>query len=229
MSDVFKNIVNLFPLSVYISEVAEHAALKDGLVSKVKKMPPYQPDSRYAWTGDVHGHGFIHLEDDFKPWLDAMVPHIRRYLELLQLRTEHLDIYFQRSWPAVATRHQEIAAHNHENAHISLVYYLNKPQNAGGLRLLMKNAPNEIVPNLFSSAVAVQPFFVERTPFNSTHADLDLDEGNVLIFPSKTLHQTIPSESDHDRISLVADIAIMLKADSECEKFMPDFSLWKKF
>jgi hypothetical protein len=104
---------------------------------------------------------------------------------------------------------------------------LNKPQNAGGLRLLMNNAPNEIVPNLFSSAVAVQPFFVERTPFNSTHADLD--EGNVLVFPSKTLHQTIPSESDHDRISLVADIAIMLKADSECEKFMPDFSLWRKF
>jgi hypothetical protein len=77
MSDVFKNIVNLFPLSVYISEVAEHAALKDGLVPKVKALPPYQPDSRYAWTGDVQGHGFIHLEDDFKPWLDAMVPHIR--------------------------------------------------------------------------------------------------------------------------------------------------------
>ena len=56
----------------------------------------------------------------------------------------------------MAKRHQEIAAHNHENAHISLVYYLDKPEHAGGLRLLMKKAPNEIVPNLFSSAVAVQ-------------------------------------------------------------------------
>ncbi len=49
-----------------------------------------------------------------------------------------------------------------------------------------------------------------------------------MIFPSKTLHQTIHSESHDDRISLVADIAVMLKADSECEKFMPAFSLWKK-
>jgi hypothetical protein len=57
---------------------------------------------------------------------------------------------------------------------------------------------------------------------------MDLNEGQVVIFPSKTLHQTIQSESDEDRISLVADIAIMLKAHSECEKFMPAFFLWKK-
>jgi ectoine hydroxylase-related dioxygenase (phytanoyl-CoA dioxygenase family) len=69
---------------------------------------------------------------------------------------------------------------------------------------------------------------MERTPFNSNHVDMDLNEGQVVIFPSKTLHQTIQSESDEDRISLVADIAIMLKDDSECEKFMPAFSLWKK-
>lgn len=51
-----------------------------------------------------------------------MVPHIHRYLELLQLRTEHLEIYFQRSWPTHTMSNQQIAPHNHENAHISLVY-----------------------------------------------------------------------------------------------------------
>lgn len=228
MSDVLNNVVNVFPLSVYVSDVTEHASLKEGLLSKVKALPPYQPETPYAWTGDVKGHGFIHLEEDFKPWLDAMLPHINRYLELLRLRTEFLDIYFQRSWPAVARRHQEIAAHNHENSHISLVYYLSKPEHAGGLRLMMTSSPNEIVPNLFSAATAVRPFFFERTVFNSNHVDLDLNEGQVVIFPSKTLHQTIQSEADDDRISLVADIVVMLKADSECEKFMPAFSLWKK-
>lgn len=228
MSDVLKNIVNLFPLSVYIDDVAEHASLKQRLYSKVKSLPAYQPHSRFAWTGDVKGHGFIHLDAAFKPWLDAMVPHIHRYLELLRLRTEHLDIYFQRSWPTHTMSNQQIAPHNHENAHISLVYYLNKPQRAGGLRLLMPNTPNEIVPNLLGSSAAVQPFFVERTPFNSSHVDLDLKEGQVLIFPSKTMHQTLTSESDEDRISLVADIAVTLNEQSECEKFMPALSLWKK-
>jgi len=51
---------------------------------------------------------------------------------LLQLRTEYLDIYFQRSSRAVAKRHREIAPLSHENAHISLGYYLKKPENAGG-------------------------------------------------------------------------------------------------
>jgi uncharacterized protein (TIGR02466 family) len=228
MSDILNNVVNLFPLSVYVDDVAEHVSLKESLLAKVKALPPYQPDTRFAWTGDVKGHGFIHLQEDFDPWLKAMLPHIHRYLDLLRLRTEHLDVYFQRSWPTLARRHQEIASHNHENSHISLVYYLNKPQGAGGLRLLMKNAPNEIVPNLFSAAAAVQPFFFERTVFNSNHVDLDFNEGQVVIFPSKTLHQTIASEADDERISLVADIAIMLKAESECEKFMPAFSLWRK-
>ncbi len=228
MSEVLSNIVNLFPLSVYIDDVAEHQSLKEHFVSKLKSLPPYQPDARFAWTGDVKGHGFIHLNEDFKPWLDAMVPHIHRYLELLRLRIEYLDIFFQRSWPVVTKCNQMVASHSHENAHISLVYYLNKPEHAGGLRLFMGSAPNEIIPNLFSAAVAVQPFFIERTAFNSNHVDLDLNEGQVLIFPSKTLHQTIRSESDEERISLVADIAVMLKADSECEKFMPAFSLWKK-
>ena len=51
-----------------------------------------------------------------------MVPHLHRYLELLRLRMEYLDIFFQRSWPTVTGRRQEIGAHSHENAHLSLVY-----------------------------------------------------------------------------------------------------------
>ena len=107
MSDVLNNIVNLFPLSVYSDDVPEHPALKEHLLSRVKALPPYQPESRYAWTGDVKGHGFIHMEADFEPWIDAMVPHLHRYLELLRLRTEYLDLFFQRSWPTMATRRQE--------------------------------------------------------------------------------------------------------------------------
>lgn len=228
MSELLSNIVNVFPLSVYINDVPEHASLKERLLPKIESMPAYDPHSRYAWTGDVKGHGFLHLDEAFQPWLDAMVPHIHRYLELLRLRTEYLDIYFQRSWPTLAKRNQEIGAHNHENCHISLVYYLSMPAHAGGLRLMMANPPNEIVPNLFSTAMAVRPFFHERTPFNSAHVDLDMSEGQVLIFPSKTSHQTVMSEAPEDRITLVADIAVMLNEETESEKFMPAFSLWKK-
>lgn len=228
MSEILDKIVNLFPLSVYIDDVAEHAELKTKLLPGIQSLPPYRPDARWAWTGDVEGHGFIHLEEAYQPWVAAMVPHVHRYLELLRLRTEYLDVFFQRSWPTMTRRRQEIGGHNHENCHISLVYYLHKPEGSGGIRFMMPHAPNEIVPNLFSAATAVQPFFHERTPFNSTHADLDLDEGQVLIFPSKTLHQTSTNQTNDDRVSLVADIAVMLKPDAQCEKFMPSFAHWRK-
>lgn len=228
MTDILDNIVNLFPLSVYIADVEEHPSLKERLLPRVEALPPYRPEARYAWTGDVKGHGFIHQDEAFAPWVDAMVPHLYRYLELLRLRTEYLDLFFQRSWPTVTSRSQEIGAHNHENAQISLVYYLKKPPHSGSLQMLVRHAPNEIVANLFSSAAAVQPFFHERTPFNSNTVDLDLNEGQVLIFPSKTLHQTVPSKAGEERVSLVADVAVMLKESAECEKFMPAFSYWRR-
>ncbi len=40
MSDVLNNIVNLFPLSDYISDVAQHPSLKDGLVPRINALPP---------------------------------------------------------------------------------------------------------------------------------------------------------------------------------------------
>jgi hypothetical protein len=36
MSEVLSSIVNLFPLSVYINDVPEHASLKERLLSRVK-------------------------------------------------------------------------------------------------------------------------------------------------------------------------------------------------
>jgi hypothetical protein len=48
MSDELNNIVNLFPLSIYISDVPQHPSLKDGLVPGIKALQPYQPESRNA-------------------------------------------------------------------------------------------------------------------------------------------------------------------------------------
>ena len=128
----------------------------------------------------------------------------------------------------MTSRQQEIASHSHENAQISLVYYLSKPDHSGGLQLLSRRPPNELVPGLFSNAASWQQFFHERTPFNSNAVDLDLAEGQVVIFPSKTPHQTVRSQSEEERVSLVADISVMLKEGAECETFMPAFSQWRR-
>jgi hypothetical protein len=58
---------------------------------------------------------------------------------------------------------------------------------------------------------------------------LDADEDDILIFPSKTLHGTASSNSDEPRISLSADISAMLRDSNGHETMMPHFSNWRSF
>ena len=57
----------------------------------------------------------------------------------------------------------------------------------------------------------------------------DLDQDSIIIFPSKTLHATVPNKSNKPRISISGDISIMLKESKGFEHLMPNFSNWKKF
>lgn len=218
--------MHFFPLTIYADAVENHEHLKERFGSEIERIANKSPDRPYAWTGDVREHGFLHLEDSFKPLIDALTPHIGKYMEALRLRTDNLDLFYQRCWPVVTKKGQKVSLHSHAQSHISLVYYLKKPTESGGIRFTMLRAPNELAPNLFEPRMGV--FRTENTPINSNHVDLDVEEGQILIFPSSALHQTVESESDETRISISADIVLMLKHDNDFEHMMPTFSKWSK-
>lgn len=220
------HVMHFFPLTIYADAVEEHERLKEQFVPEIQQIANDAPDSPYAWTGDVRKHGFLHLEDSFKPLIDALAPHIGKYMEALQLRTDNLDLFFQRSWPVVTRKGQKVKLHTHAQSHISLVYYLKKPTESGGIRFTMFSAPNELAPTLFEPQMGM--FRIESTPINSNHVELDVEEGQVLVFPSSAMHQTLESESDEERISISADIVLMLKHDNNYEHMMPTFSKWSK-
>ncbi len=218
--------MNFFPLTIYADMVEGHENLKDRFVPEIKRIATKRPDDPSAWTGDVHGHGFLHLDDTYKPLIDALTPHIGKYMEALKLSTENLDLFFQRCWPVVTTKNQKVNLHSHAQSHISLVYYLQKPAESGGIRFSTRSAPNEPVPFLFEPRMGI--FRTQHTPLNSNHVDLEVDEGQVLLFSSTAMHQTIPSEAEEERISISADIVLMLKHNNNYEHLMPSFSKWKK-
>ena len=218
--------MHFFPLTIYTDVVEGHESLKDRFAPEIKRIANHPPDHPYAWTGDTHEHGFLHLEDSYRPLIDALTPHLGKYMEALQLSTENLDLFFQRCWPVMTTKKQKVKPHSHAQSHISLVYYLQKPADSGGIRFSMLSAPNELAPNLFEPQMGV--FRTQSTPINSNHVDLDVQEGHVLLFPSSAMHETLQSESDEERISISADIVLMLKDNNNFEHLMPTFSKWGK-
>ena len=65
--------------------------------------------------------------------------------------------------------------------------------------------------------------------YNSDRSMFDLEQDSIIIFPSKTLHATMPNQSGEPRISISGDISIMLKDSDGFEHLMPNFKNWTKF
>ena len=95
-------------------------------------------------------------------------------------------------------------------SHISLVYYLKKPANSGGLRFIDADAPNQFAPYLFREEMLAQGVVKQPALFNTKMITLQPKEDDVWIFPSMTEHATEPNLSDEPRISIAVDIETWL-------------------
>ena len=64
---------------------------------------------------------------------------------------------------------------------------------------------------------------------NTPNIDLHVSEDDIIIFPSKIKHSTIPNKTENPRISISGDIVIMLKNSFGHERLMPHYQNWQIF
>ena len=226
------NIFNLFPLTVLQSKIYVEDEERKILINEINKMK-HQDDkektSSYAWTGDTNGHEFLFSNNLFKNLSNQISSVIIEYLKTLEINTEYLDIYYQRSWATYTEDEQSINFHTHSQSNISFAYYLLKPNNSGGIIFKSNELQNEIAKNIFTNSKLEKSLINKPNPYNSDRSMFDLEQDSIIIFPSKTPHATVPNRSGLPRISISGDISIMLKDSKGFEHLMPNFSNWTKF
>ena len=225
-------IFNLFPLTVLQSKIYLEDEERKILINEINKMK-HQDDkektSSYAWTGDTNGHEFLFSNNLFKNLSNKISSVIIEYLKTLEINTEYLDIYYQRSWATYTENEQSINFHTHSQSNISFAYYLLKPNNSGGIIFKSNELQNEIAKNIFTNSKLEKSLINKPNPYNSDRSMFDLEQDSIIIFPSKTPHATVPNRSGLPRISISGDISIMLKDSKGFEHLMPNFSNWTKF
>lgn len=150
-------------------------------------------------------------------------------MQILEINTNLLDIYYQRSWATFTKSEQNINFHTHSQSNISFAYYLLKPKDSGGIIFRSNELQNEIAKNIFTSSKLEKSLINKPNAYNSDRSVFDLEQDSIIIFPSKTLHATMPNKSDQVRISISGDITIMLKDSKGFEHLMPNFNNWTKF
>ena len=224
-------LFNLFPLTVMQDSISIDEIERNTLVNEIKKMllnQQYDEKNKYAWTGDTKGHEFLFSNNLFKNLAKKISISINKYLNALDINTDLLDIYYQRSWATFTEDKQSINFHTHSQSNISFAYYLLKPNGSGGIIFRSNELQNEIAKNIFTSSKLEKSLINKANAYNSDRSLFDLEQDSIIIFPSKTAHATSPNNSGQPRISISGDISIMLKDSFGFEHLMPNFKNWTK-
>ena len=225
-------IFNLFPLTVMQDKIIIDEDERNILIKEIKKMREKenkQKQSHYAWTGDTKGYEFLFSNNVFKNLSNKISKSILEYLKILEVNTDLLEIYYQRSWATFTENEQSINFHTHSQSNISFAYYLFKPQDSGGIIFRSNELQNEIAKNIFTSSKLEKSLIIKPNAYNSDKSMFDLEQDSIIIFPSKTPHATLPNKSAQPRISISGDVTIMLKSSKGFEHLMPSFRNWTKF
>ncbi len=224
------NFIHIFPLSIYRNRIDLDPEYKRELVQLIFEMEAESAPKKgsSAWLGDTSGREFLFRHERFQELYREISLRVKHYTEAMGINNDLIDFYYQRSWATVTRRGESINEHCHEQSNISFAYYLLKPANSGAINFITYNHPNEFSPGIFTPAKANLGFIQNSSMLTWNRVTLDPKEDEIVIFPSKTLHETWPSESDEPRISISADITTMLRDSQGHETMMPHFSNWHR-
>lgn len=133
------------------------------------------------------GTGNLDLQKDerYKELYTFLSKSVREYLHVSGVVHDNFDINFVKSWMNIV-ENRTTPMHSHRDAHISVVYYANTPDD------------NEQMLRFYSGKTDREPFqglymfnSYKATEFNSEYYTLSPYKGQVLVFPSSLLHDTL--------------------------------------
>ena len=230
MSQIF----NFFPLSVLKSKINLTSDQKQKMIDEVFSMEKKSKNLDYknqtsSWTGDTQGFEYLHNNPVFNIFFEEIKKKVFEYLDALAVDKEKLEIYIQRSWATISRDKENIALHKHLQSHLSFAYYLKKKDTDANLLFIDETKHNEFLPGLFLSPTTLKEQIINKRNISNTAAIVfDAKEDEIVMFPSKTSHQTQPNVKNHERISLSADIFLTSKHSENIEHLVTQFDNWKK-
>lgn len=105
-------------------------------------------------------------------------------------KTENKKIQIKSIWAIINKKDDFNVIHSHPNSLLSAAYYVKAPENCG--RFQVEN-PNSIKKH-------TSPQIVNENEHNVILAGIEINEGDLLIFPGYLPHKVARNQSDDDRI-----------------------------
>ena len=101
-------------------------------------------------------------------------------------------------WAIINKNEDFNVLHSHPNCYLSAAYYVRAPKNCGKFEI---ECPNIAKVNSF-------PIIEKPTDLNIRVVSLDINEGDLLLFPGYLPHKVAQNESGQDRIVISFNVGI---------------------
>jgi len=113
-------------------------------------------------------------------------------------KTNNVPIRIKEMWAIINKNEDFNVLHSHPNCYLSAAYYVKAPENCGKFEV---ECPNIAKRNSY-------PEIEKQNDLNINVVSLDIDEGDLLFFPSYLPHKVAKNKSGEDRIVISFNIDI---------------------
>jgi uncharacterized protein (TIGR02466 family) len=204
-----KKISKIFPVMMMEAEIDNYNSINARLKTEIKSLFDKINEKRvlsHKWddfliTENTHELGYTSFNSkDYHDLtkiseFDFFYNHISKLITEFFTQLDYMqDWNFTNSWASVYPRGAYIPLHDHKPVQWSGVYYVNAPENCGNIRFIdpkeyaLQNEPEGMTGRGFWKHVIVP------------------SSGLMLMFPGYLKHESLPSESDEDRIIISFNI-----------------------
>ena len=218
---------DLFPTLVAAETYNHHDNFKQTFFDNVQK---YIRED--GITGEQSGHIDLHLNPDFEDFFKFVSGVAEEYIETLVGTKEIWQPWLVKTWFSDFN----VPAHDHADAHLSFVYYVNVPPNkANPLHFIPPvDRLNDLVKGMFMPDRNIN--VVENyNQYNCSSTAFTAQEGMLIIFPARMQHvvetlTTKPTDNLIDRrISLAGDFILTFKESTARSMGLQPISNWRQF
>ena len=212
-------IFNIFPTTLYLSEIDKHEEYKSKFYKLYSKYDYEQKSVRdgeewFNTTSENAGNPLIHLEDSLSELFEDIIYNVKIYvLEILKYQNI-FDYVITKSWLSRSrATYENIKWHSHSTSHVSFSYYLNTPPNSHDIKFANPHNTNSLFVGLNNSDV--KDGVAERNELNASTFHLNPKEGSLILFPSTLNHctQCTSDKFDGERLAIVGDVTLVYKED----------------
>ena len=163
-------------------------------------------------SGESSGKVYVHTDEALAGLFSFVSRCINEYLDQLAFDKSRVDVNIVKTWISATNTETVTPVHAHATSHLSFVYYMNMPKDADALAFEIESSPNEPYYGAFGDSTKRQRSMVlERNALNSNQSIVQVEEGQLLVFPSALLHGTVKvgDMADETRISLAGDVILV--------------------